>query len=203
MGSSSCANAATSPPPARTGWRLSRYRLLERLPEVLVLVVGLLLSLSLAWSARQWDTEDRGGRMREDLAVYAEAIGQQLQSLVAAVQALAQFYSASGAVGAEEFTLFARPFLERDPAIQSLEWVPRVRATERAAFEAQVRAQGPADFAIRELAGAQLRPADLRPDYCPSLATPVCWVSISAPNRAAARPWNRPGTRDRRSPPPP
>ncbi|WP_295622937.1 PAS domain S-box protein [uncultured Lamprocystis sp.] len=166
MGTPPSTDTAT-PPPVQLGSLMRRHHLSERLPEVLALTVGLLLSLAVAWAARQWDSEDRGERMREDVAVYAEAIGQQLQSLVAAVQALAQFYTASGAVGAEAFTLFTRPFLERNPAIQALEWVPWVSATRRDSFEAQVRAEGTADFAIREQVGAQLRPAGARPDYFP------------------------------------
>ncbi len=166
MGTPPSTDTAT-PPPVQLGSLMRRHHLSERLPEVLALTVGLLLSLAVAWAARQWDSEDRGERMREDVAVYAEAIGQQLQSLVAAVQALAQFYTASGAIGAEAFTLFTRPFLERNPAIQALEWVPWVSATRRDSFEAQVRAEGTTDFAIRVQAGADLGPAGARPDYFP------------------------------------
>ncbi|WP_295459072.1 CHASE domain-containing protein [uncultured Thiodictyon sp.] len=138
-----------------------------RLPELLVLTLGLLISLALAWAVWQWETEERAERLRDDVAVYTQAIAQQLQSLVMAVQAVAQLYGASEVVRADEFELFTRPFLERNPAIRALEWLPLVLAAQRADFEAQARAQGLADFAIREQSGTDLLPAGARPAYFP------------------------------------
>ncbi|WP_295441176.1 PAS domain-containing protein [uncultured Thiodictyon sp.] len=77
----------------------------ERLPELLILVLGLLLSLSVAWAAHVWEASS-ARYIREDLAVYAQTIGQQLQSLVAATQALAQFYNHSDRVRPE--AIYAR-----------------------------------------------------------------------------------------------
>ena len=102
-------NSATAyTPRIDTGSLMYRYRLRERLPEILVLMLGLLLSLWLAWATHRWDTEQRTVRMRENVGVYVQAIGQQLQSLVAAVQSLAQFYNHSDTVRFDELALFTR-----------------------------------------------------------------------------------------------
>ena len=139
----------------------------HHLHEVLALTVGLALSLTVAWTAWEWETEERAQRLHDDMAVYSQALEQKLESLVTAVRALAQFYSASDEVRADEFELFTHPFLDRNPSIRALEWVPQVQAPERAAFEAQVRTEGPADFVISEQSGAALVPAGPRPTYYP------------------------------------
>lgn len=147
-----------------------RFRL-ERLPQILILALGLLVSLTVAWIAHQWEAEKRATVLHRAVEADAQAIQQTLEGLVADVQAIAQFYNASDAVNADEFARFARPFLERNRAIHALEWVPRVREADRAAFEAQARREGLTEFAIREQVGGELRPADRRPEYFPVYRT--------------------------------
>ena len=144
---------------------------LERLPEILVLVLGLLISLTAARVAQQREDEQRATVFHRAVETDVQAIQQALDGLVADVQAIAQFYNASDAVGADAFARFARPFLVRHRAIYALEWVPRVRDAERVAFEAQARREGLTEFAIREQVGGALRPADRRPEYFPVYRT--------------------------------
>jgi PAS domain S-box-containing protein len=71
--------------------------------------------------------------------------------------------------------------LQRFPAIQAVEWAPRIAAGERPAFEAAQRADIPG-FAIREVATeSDLRPAADRPAFYP-----VTYIEPFAGNEAVA-----------------
>ncbi|MCK7577811.1 MAG: PAS domain S-box protein [Chromatiales bacterium] len=150
-------------------WRhwIGRLIRAEQLPERLVPVLTLLAALAVAWDIQHTQAHRHVGHFHAHVESVAHAIDQKFQSLLASVQSLAQFYSASEEVGTDEFVAFTRPFIERQPSIQALEWVAWVPGTERAVFEARQRADGHADFVIRELSDAGLRPAGTRAEYFP------------------------------------
>lgn len=150
-------------------WRhwIGRLIRAEQLPERLVPVLTLLAALAVAWDIQHTQAHRHVGHFHAHVESVAHAIDQKFQSLLASVQSLAQFYSASEGVGTDEFVAFTRPFIERQPSIQALEWVAWVPGTERAVFEARQRADGHADFVIRELSDAGLRPAGTRAEYFP------------------------------------
>ena len=80
-----------------------------------------------------------------------------------------------------DFNRFAGPLLERNPAIQALEWIPRVPAAQRAAFEAGARADGAPGFAITEhRPQGEMIPAAPRAQYFP-----VDYVAPLAGNQKA------------------
>jgi CHASE1-domain containing sensor protein len=62
------------------------------------------------------------------------------------------FLDASAHVEAEPFETFVLTILRRQPAIQAIEWVPRVDAEHRASWEEALRAEADAGFSITELA---------------------------------------------------
>ncbi|ADC62307.1 multi-sensor hybrid histidine kinase [Allochromatium vinosum DSM 180] len=150
-------------------WRRWVGRLIhaERLPERLVPVLMLLLALAIAWDIQHTETHRHADHFHAHVESATQALDQKFQSLVASVQSLAQFYSASEDIGTDDFITFTRPFIRREPSIQALEWVAWVSATERTTFEARQRAAGHADFIIRELSDAGLRPAGTRAEYFP------------------------------------
>ncbi|MBK1723103.1 CHASE domain-containing protein [Thiocystis violacea] len=140
---------------------------IERLPEILFPALAVLLTLAAAWATQHSENATRTALFRQDAIVYANAIEDRLQNLVNDVQVLAQFLAVAPGVGMEDFARFARPLLERNRAIQALEWAPYVPAAARAAFEAEARQQGSVGFRVRERRGEALRPAADRDDYYP------------------------------------
>ncbi len=141
--------------------------LLKGHPEIMLVALSLLVSLAAWWTAAQWEDARRRAVFREDAQAYARALEVEFQSLVANVESVADFYGASPAVSTSEFAQFTRPLLRRKPTMQAIEWLPRVPASERVDFEAQVRAEGLEGFAIREWSASGLRPAGQRPVYFP------------------------------------
>jgi PAS domain S-box-containing protein len=91
------------------------------------------------------------------------------------------FINRDRAVERKEFRGLVEVLLQRFPAIQAVEWAPRVAADERPAFEAAQRQNMPG-FTIRELTSArELQTAGPRAEYYP-----VTFIEPVAANEAAA-----------------
>lgn len=90
------------------------------------------------------------------LELHKQAILAELE----AVDFLARFFNSSRHVDPKEFKNFTGSALEQFPAIQALEWVPRVSASQRSAFEEARRKEGVPDFRFTETSDtAIMKPA--------------------------------------------
>lgn len=119
-------------------------------PPGLVLVVGLLLSL---FAARRVQ-EETEARCRAEFRVDAEerqaAVRAEIEQTLEATNLAHAFFAASHDVEPGEFVVFADAVLQSRPSVASLEWAPRVRRAERAAFEAAASVTLGRDFIIRD-----------------------------------------------------
>ncbi|MCH8832129.1 MAG: CHASE domain-containing protein, partial [Chloroflexi bacterium] len=96
------------------------------------------------------------------------ALETSIAGNVEALEDVQSLYKASEEVGRHEFRAFVEHELEESPAIQALEWIPRVPASQRAAYEAAARKDGFSEFRIveRESQGTMV-PAGFREEYFP------------------------------------
>lgn len=95
-------------------------------------------------------------------------VEEQLSDALMANQSLLGLYQASQEVEYHEFARFARILLQYHTEIHALEWVERVPAAERLAYEAKLRQQGFASFRITEAAAeGGVVPAAPREVYYP------------------------------------
>jgi two-component system sensor histidine kinase/response regulator len=128
-------------------------------------------------------------RVREDQAIHdvfsvqarerAMSIDRELKIDLEAVHTMAAFYAGSQEVDRAEFRAFASSILARRPAIQALEWVPRVSSATRQEFVDRVRAEGFPEYTITEFDSKGMRrPAGERDEYFP-----VCFVEPMEGNR--------------------
>jgi serine/threonine-protein kinase len=81
--------------------------------------------------------------------------------------ALSSFLAASVGMTRAQFRLLTHPMLERHRVVYALEWLPVVRGSERAAYEAEARAAGLTDYRFWEIADGKPREAALRDHYVP------------------------------------
>jgi PAS domain S-box-containing protein len=156
--------------PASLGWVM-----------VLVAVVGLGGSLLVARGLRlaeQRVFEIEFGHRAKDRATVIE---RQLRRSVAAIESIAALYAASYHVDRDEFRAFTSAILEHNPGIRALGYDRVVRTADREAYEASLRAEGYADFAITERDDAgRLIPAASREAY-----VSVAYLEPLAGNEAA------------------
>ena len=66
------------------------------------------------------------------------------------VQSIAAYFNSAPSAARDEFRSFVAPALSHHRSVQALEWIPRVRASERGAYEQRARNDGIADFQITE-----------------------------------------------------
>ena len=83
------------------------------------------------------------------------------------IHSLERFYAASEEVTREEYAIFTTRFVEYK-GLLSIDWAPRVPATERAAFENAQRNEGVTDYTIFDLdADMSPHPSNERAEYFP------------------------------------
>jgi diguanylate cyclase (GGDEF)-like protein len=100
---------------------------------------------------------ERAARMQADIA-------HALESL----KSTGGLFDASSGVTRSEFHAFWRDHMDSHPGIHAIEWLPRILAADRPAFEALGRAHGLGDFRITEqVADQSLIRAGPRPEYFP------------------------------------
>jgi len=135
-----------------------------------MIVIGLLLS-SLGFIAAQ--RRQRRGieqEVRRAASDRASALRRGLQTNLSFLESLHGFYEASDKVERAQFRQFVDHFLRlaRHPAVQALEWIPRVPHSQRARYEEEARREGLPDFQIteRKTQGLMTRAAD-REEYFP------------------------------------
>jgi two-component system NtrC family sensor kinase len=120
------------------------------IPAALTLWIG--ASLSLAASALVWRSENQ--RMQVQFHEQADRLNVSLQQSInnnlEVLYSLQAFYSASSEVTKQDFKQFVHPILCRNSAIHSLNWILRVPAAQKAAYEAAIRAEGFPAFQIYE-----------------------------------------------------
>ncbi|HUU58508.1 MAG TPA: CHASE domain-containing protein, partial [Phycisphaerae bacterium] len=96
------------------------------------------------------------------------ALQKAINEDLLALELLGRFYAGSHKVERDEFHEFTRPIPKHACCLQALEWAPRVRGADRAAFEESVREAGFPGFQITEHAPAgEMVTAAWRAEYFP------------------------------------
>ena len=150
--------------PPRDRWRTRRAALTWPTAVALSLAVGLYVYVS---GREQQRIRTEFERAADTLSrAFRDAVGRHLD----AVTALQDLYASVGALSRAGFAAFASPLLKRHPGVQALEWAPVVPSSRRAHFEAAVRRDGFASFAITDRnQDGRMVPAAARAEYVPVL----------------------------------
>ena len=123
---------------------------LKRLEPILAVVVGLTLTVFVAWRVREREVRVNRGSLVLLADSETHRVAHALQDVdTTGLPSLARFLESDEEVIREEFQHFIEP-LARNPAVFSWEWLPAVPAAERARFEQSVRAAGEPTFGIWE-----------------------------------------------------
>ena len=146
--------------------KLSSWR--NRLPLIGIAILGTLLSTLLFQTLRHQD-EARSRIVFERLAQ------QQLDRLVTNITltldnlvAVSAYYDASETISRNSFARLVSPLIQRNPAIQAMEWIPRVPLSQRTQYEESAQRDGWAQYHFREKSNAgKMTAAAIRSEYYP------------------------------------
>ncbi len=151
------------------------------LPAAVAAVLGISISLAIFAAARQWEDDRLRYGLDNRTATYGKVLAHIPEMYIDELQSIGALYAASKVVDRGAFRTFTRTILERRPGIQALEWIPRVPAAERTAYEKAARRDGFPDFQFREVSGeGEMVPARPREQYFP-----VYYVEPHEGNRKA------------------
>ncbi len=136
-------------------------------PVALPMILFFALFVAIFTKVSNWENQQSLLEFRLWSQQITDNIPEQLRAQEAFLEQLGASFGGPARVSREDFSIRARKLLTRFPAIQAIEWAPRVLAADRDAFEAAQQHDMPS-FAIREQgeAGA-LRPAGNRAEYYP------------------------------------
>ncbi|MBI1326970.1 MAG: response regulator [Alphaproteobacteria bacterium] len=134
----------------------------------LPLLIIFICVIGLFQASEKWQKQQFYGEFSRESFFVFNALERTFLDYVQALQALQSFYNSSQEVSRDEFRSFTEGFLEKNPGIRRLIWVPRVRDEERLAFEQNGRAQIEETFAIKERdASGDIVKALSRKEYYP------------------------------------
>jgi PAS domain S-box-containing protein len=150
-------------------------------PVILVVAIGAVFSVASFTLVRDLEQARIEAEIEQHIDGQLHDLQHSIDVHLDQLHAIRAFFAASVLVERAEFATFVRPQEARHPAIQALEWVPRVLQEERAGFEGAARGEGFPEFAFRELdADGKLVEAAPRDEYFP-----VYFVEPLAGNEAA------------------
>ena len=147
-------------------------RWMRHVEPATVALVGLILTLLIAWQLQERETRDRIGAFAQLASARTEAISNTLRDIqVVEIESLASFYEGSQVVTNEEFQQYTG-FLTKEPAVQAWSWIQVVPGSDRANFEAAARSAGHNGFEIyqRNAQGQRVSASD-RDVYYPVAQT--------------------------------
>ncbi len=146
-----------------------RAELRARAPEVVVLVIGVMISVAAFLTVRYYDEAADRHEFDRKAAHYLLVSRTAVDRYVGAVSEVATLIGEfGGQVNRWEFYKFTEERLPDYPGIQALAWVPRIYESERADLEQAANDDGLFNFRITERdATGNMTKADARPEYAP------------------------------------
>jgi diguanylate cyclase (GGDEF)-like protein len=152
----------SSPRPYRRHWFKPRP------PMFAIAAAGLLWSVATFSFVWEWENRQAESNVEQAGATHFLAVQTGLDEYLNKLKALRALFASDEDVSRREFEGFTDRLLDRDKAIQNLSWVPLVRDSRRAEFEANARANGIAGYHIRDaLPDGTIRTAATRSEYLP------------------------------------
>ncbi|MBF0381276.1 MAG: CHASE domain-containing protein [Magnetococcales bacterium] len=136
-------------------------------PILLVAFFGSVISFAGSWylhnDIQSWTKREFDWLAQRRLEVLQNGINHH----IAMVEDIRSLFTATKTVTDLEFQIFVHPFLSSHDGIQAFEWIPRVKAAERARFEYDAQIRVP-NFQIKEKSPkGDMVPAKPRLEYFP------------------------------------
>ena len=138
------------------------------LPSLGILAAGIALSAAIFITLRSLESRNAEASFNGIAQERLDAVETNVRLTVNNLVSLGALYDSSPKVEREQFSQFAAPLLARNPAIQALEWIPRVPKQLRRRYEDGARHDGFAAFQFTERVSAvEMTRAGERAEYFP------------------------------------
>jgi CHASE1-domain containing sensor protein len=143
---------------------LKRY-----LPVIFIFFFCIFLSAVTADIVRKQSLKSSQDAFDEKTAGMTTALQKVIDRNIGMLEGVSALFSASREVTRNEFQIFSKAARVHHPGIQAVEWVPRVRHSQRPRYEEAARRDGLKDFLFTEKnARNDIVSVGLRPEYYPA-----------------------------------
>ncbi|MFC7421213.1 response regulator [Iodobacter arcticus] len=149
-------------------WFNPAYNRQSMLRSILLpMVIVLTLLVALFFQVSSWQNQRIRAQFVERATRESEQLREHLNNYHVILQATARFIVSSPKMTPEQFSRFSSSFIEAEPALQRLEWVPILSHDQLSTFTQEQRVYQP-HFAIFERnAAGQRAPLNHRKSYAP------------------------------------
>ncbi|MCZ6509620.1 MAG: CHASE domain-containing protein [Alphaproteobacteria bacterium] len=139
------------------------------MPYLAVFLAGLTISAALfVVVLRHSQNDDLQQMYQEEAVPLTVVLGRSIENTLNSIASIGRLFAASNEVERDEFRAYVELNLARDGEIQAIEWIPRVSAGDRVAYETAARRDGFTDFRITERnSSGEMVPAAVRNEYFP------------------------------------
>lgn len=147
---------------------MNQSAFIRTLPSVLIFLFGVGIAYFEYFDLSNSTEKDFRIRFNLDAGSRISAIKREVGFGLEAISAVRAFYASSHKVERNEFQNFSESLIAGQTTIQALEWIPRIKHDERAAYENLARMDGIVNFTIREKNElGKIVPASIRDEYFP------------------------------------
>jgi PAS domain S-box-containing protein len=147
---------------------LERHSLRRDLPAVITLSAGIILAVVLFTIVHRLEFKAIQNEFKLDTKNFSAALEKGIEGDLNELRDLEGFYASSSHVTRASFRSYANNVLSHHAGIYALQWVPRVAAAERSAYESAARKDGFLQFRFTKLnSQRQFVAADKRIEYFP------------------------------------
>lgn len=142
-----------------------------RTPHILTIItcfIGFIVTLSAYFTYKDFETQKHMRSILSENQKKLSDIERHIQDNVLVLNILKTFYDASTFVDRDDFKIFAGALLQMKPAIQALEWVPKLYHKDREAYKKKAIEDGFENYQMVEpTADGKMIPAKKRDVYYP------------------------------------
>ena len=154
---------------------------MRHVPVALIILIGCALSLTAFFLEYRNENASAHRNFERTASRHFTRLQHKIEMHLESIESVLALYAASGHVTRAEFKAFVNIHGLDHGGIQALEWIPRVRAGERAAHEAGARRDGIENYVITE----RTKQGSLIPAAAREVYFPVYFVEPLAGNEAA------------------
>ncbi|MEI7903820.1 MAG: CHASE domain-containing protein [Candidatus Firestonebacteria bacterium] len=153
----------------RAGFGYAYKGALRYVEVALICSVGIILTLSAAWTAHQSEKQSQQEVFLQLANDKISLLTQRLNSLEKIeLEGLAHYIENTNSIHSKDFFVYTS-YLTQDPTVQTWEWIPAVPHRDRAKYENEARLSGLADYSFWEKdASGRKIPAAIRETYYPA-----------------------------------
>ncbi len=133
----------------------------------IIAAAGLVMTLLASSAVRSWEHGRQLAFFENEAQEVLATLRADLFTTQETVLSVAALVATIDGITRTQFDSFVTPAIWRHKSLSSLEWIPLVANTRRAAFERRVQSEGYVDYRIGEPDGETMRTAAIRPEYLP------------------------------------